>query len=217
MAVKMITLGSRDEWLKSRKRIGGSDASAIVGLNPYMTNVELWEIKTGKRLQDDISEKSYVKYGTEAEQYLRELFKLDYPEYQVGYKENNLFTNDKYPWAHASLDGWLLDSEGRTGIWECKTTNILQSMQKEKWKDKIPDNYYCQLLHYFMVTGFQFAVLKAQLKYDYGDNDVYCVTRHYKLERYDIEDDIKYLEHKESQFWECVINDRKPDLVLPEI
>lgn len=57
--------------------------------------------------------KPYVKYGTEAEKHLRELFKLDYPQYQVGYVENNMFTNDKYPWAHASLDGWLMDRDGR--------------------------------------------------------------------------------------------------------
>ena len=82
----MIILKDRKEWLENRKRIGGSDASAIVGLNPYMSNVDLWEIKTGRREQEDISEKSYVKYGTEAEKHLRELFRLDYPEYEVGYK-----------------------------------------------------------------------------------------------------------------------------------
>ena len=40
--VNMITLNSRDEWLKCRKnRIGGSDAAAILGKNPYMSNVDL--------------------------------------------------------------------------------------------------------------------------------------------------------------------------------
>ena len=128
MAVQLLKLNSHDEWLRHRSRIGGSDAAAILGMNPYRNNVELWEIKTGRRQQEDISEKPYVKYGTEAEKHLRELFKLDFPEYEVGYVENNMFLNDKYPFAHASLDGWLRDSEGRVGIWECKTTNILRSM-----------------------------------------------------------------------------------------
>ena len=70
---------SRQEWLQERKKgIGGSDAAAIIGLNPYMTNVDLWEIKTGRKEQEDISNKPCVKYGTEAEGPLRELFKLQY-------------------------------------------------------------------------------------------------------------------------------------------
>lgn len=213
----MKVLGSREEWLQARNnRIGGSDAAAIIGLNPYMSNVDLWEIKTGRKQQEDISGKSYVKYGTEAEKYLRELFKMDYPEYTVFYKENNMFLNDAYPWAHASLDGWIKDKDGHTGIWECKTTNILNSHQKEKWDNRIPDNYYCQILHYLMVTEFQFAVLKAQLKYDYGD-DVMCVTKHYRIDRAEAEQDIRYLAEKEQEFWKCVKEDRKPTLILPKI
>lgn len=215
--VEKKVFGSREEWLQARNnRIGGSDAAAIIGLNPYMSNVDLWEIKTGRRQQEDISEKAYVKYGTEAEQYLRELFKLDHPEYTVFYEENNMFLNDAYPWAHASLDGWLRDKDDHTGIWECKTTNILNGLQKEKWDNRIPDNYYCQILHYLMVTEFQFAVLKAQLKHDYGE-DVMCITKHYRIERTEVEQDIQYLTEKEKEFWECVKEDRKPALILPKI
>lgn len=160
--VKMQILKDREEWLQSRHRIGGSDASAILGMNPYRTNIELWQIKTGQLIPEDISDKPYVKYGTKAEEHLRSLFALDFPEYTVCYEENNMWLNDKCPYAHASLDGWLIDEAGRKGVWECKTTNILQSMQKEKWNHRIPDNYYIQLLHYLMVTEFDFAVLKAQ-------------------------------------------------------
>ena len=45
--VQMIRLKSHEEWLKHRERIGGSDAAAIVGMNPYKSNVELWQIKPG--------------------------------------------------------------------------------------------------------------------------------------------------------------------------
>ena len=94
----MIQLKDREAWLQARAgRIGGSDASAILGMNPYRTNIELWQIKTGQLVPEDISEKPYVKYGTEAEQYLRELFRLDFLEYQVFYVENNMWLNDKYP------------------------------------------------------------------------------------------------------------------------
>lgn len=217
MAVEMMQLGSREEWLQARAgRIGGSDASAILGMNPYRTNIELWQIKTGQLVPEDISDKPYVKYGTEAEQYLRELFKLDFPEYQVCYEENNMFLNGKYPFGHASLDGWLIDQNGRLGVWECKTTNILQSMQKEKWDHRIPDNYYIQILHYLLITEFDFAILKAQLKSEFG-GEIYIQTKHYKIERSEVQADIDLLEASERKFWKQVQERRRPDLILPNI
>lgn len=213
--VQMRVFQSREEWLLHRTGIGGSDAAAIMGMNPYMSNQDLWEIKTGRRRQDDISDKPYVVYGIKAEDHLRELFKLDFPELTVDYAENNMFFNLRYPWAHASLDGWLTDPNGRRGILEIKTSEILKSMQKEKWYDQIPDNYYIQLLHYLLITDADFAVLKAQLKYDY--NGVYLQTRHYHIERAEVKEDIEILENAEAKFWEQVQNETCPDLLLPGI
>lgn len=214
--VKKIILKNREEWLENRNRIGGSDAAAVLAMNPYKTNIELWQEKTGQIIPEDISDKPYVKYGIAAEEYLRELFKLDNPQYQVFYEGNNMFLNDRMPWAHASLDGWLVDEKGRSGVWECKTTNILQSMQKEKWNQKIPDNYYVQILHYLMVTEFDFAVLKAQLKYEFN-GEVYLQTRQYHIERSEVEEDIKFLEEAERRFWKQVQTRKRPDLILPAI
>lgn len=209
---------NREQWLEERKKgIGGSDAATILGLNPYKTNIELWEEKKGIKEAQDISDKPYVKYGTNAEELLRELFKLDFPEYEVSHQENTIIKHPKYPFLFASLDGQLVNKEtGELGILEIKTTNILQSMQKEKWKDKIPDNYYCQVLHYLNVTGYSFAVLKAQLKYDYA-GDIKLETRHYTILRKDVEEDIKMLEEKEIEFWKYVESNKMPPLILPEV
>lgn len=215
--VEMKILQSREEWLQNRTgRIGGSDASAIVGRNPYKSNVELWMEKTGAMEAEDISDKPYVKYGTQAETHLRELFRLDFPQFTVEYVDNNMFLNDRYPWAHASLDGWLIDQDGRKGILEIKTTEILQSMQREKWRDRIPDNYYIQVLHYLMVTEFEFAVLKAQLKTVF-DGVPYLQTRHYFIERSEVEEDIRYLMQEEERFWRHLRSGKQPALRLPEL
>lgn len=210
---------TREEWLEERKKgIGGSDASAILGKNPYKNNIELWEEKTGKREAVDISKKDYVEYGTKAEDLLRELFKLDHPQYEVRHEEYSIIKHPKYPFLFASLDGILIDKEtGEMGILEIKTTEILKSMQWEKWKDKVPDNYFCQVLHYLNVTGFSFVILKAQLKYEYKDEGVRLDTRHYRIRREDVEDSIKYLEQKEIEFWtKYVETDTRPPLVLPD-
>lgn len=208
---------SRDEWLQNRADgIGGSEISAVVGFNPYMDNVTLWEIKTGRRRADDISDKPYVQYGTQAEEHLRALFSLDFPRYRVMYEENNSFTNDRYPFAQASLDGWLEDESGRLGVLEIKTTEILRAGQREKWKDRIPMNYYCQVCFYMAVMESDFAVLKAQLKTDF-DGDVRLETRHYHIERSEAQEDIDYLMQKGAEFWEYVKSDTRPPLILPEI
>lgn len=217
MSLKMKILSNRDEWLSNRKNgIGGSEVSAIIGQNPYMNNVELWELKTGRKTPEDISERSYVKYGTNAEEHLRELFKLDFPEYSVEYIENNSFQNSKYPWALASLDGWLTDENGRKGVWECKTTNILHPAQKAKWDKQIPNNYYCQVLFYMAVIEADFALLKAQMK-TVIDGVPYLQTQHYKIEREEVQDDIDFLMKKGAEFWEYVKSDQRPPLILPEI
>ena len=150
------------DWLSGRMNgIGGSDASAVVGMNPYKSNINLFEEKTGRRIPEDISGKACVIYGKYAEGPIRELFKLDYPEYVVEHHEFRILRSIQYPFMQASLDGELTDQDGRRGILEIKTTNILQSMQKEKWRDRIPDNYYIQVLHYLLVTGYEFVELCA--------------------------------------------------------
>lgn len=215
--VEKRILDSRESWMKNRQKgIGGSEISAVVGRNPYMDNVTLWEIKTGRRKPDDLSGKPYVRYGTQAEEYLRMLFVLDFPQYKVMYEENNSFANDRYPFAQASLDGWLEDENGRMGILEMKTTEILWAGQREKWKGRIPMNYYCQVCFYMAVTEADFVVLKAQLKTDF-DGDVSLETRHYHIERSEAQEDMDYLMQKGAEFWEYVKSDTRPPLILPEI
>ena len=203
MTVTKQIFGSREAWLQARRNhIGGSDAAACVGMSPYKDNVQLWEEKMGLVLPEDISDKEYVRYGTEAEKYLRGLFALDFPEYQVLYDENNMFLNPDFPWMHASLDGELMDRQGRHGILEIKTTNILQSSQRRNWEGRIPDNYYCQVLHYLAVTEYDFAVLKAQLKSEWGG---------------ELHIEVRHLLDAEQRFWDCVVTGRRPDLILPAI
>lgn len=214
--VTNLKASNREDWLQKRKqRIGGSEASAIVGMNPYMDNNDLWEIKTGRK-EAGVSDNALMQYGRDAEPYIRELFKLDFPQYKVFYEENNMWVNDKYPFAHASLDGWLEDENGRRGIFESKTTNVLSSMAKEKWKGAVPQNYHIQVLHYMMVFEADFAVLKARLKFDY-DGEIVLHERHYLFERYELEADIKALEEAERNFYQYVIEDKRPPLILPNI
>lgn len=212
--VEMIIYKSREEWLESRKQfIGGSDASCILGLNKWKSNVELFREKMGIAEPADLSDNEAVAYGTKAEEFIRALFSIDHKEYTVEYVENNSWHNDKYPFAAASLDGTLTDESGRKGILEIKTAIITNKVQSEKWNNCIPDYYYCQLLHYFMVTEFDFAVLRARLRYEYPGNKFYT-ERDYYIERSECEEDIATLIEKEAVFHEQLKSGKEPPRII---
>lgn len=85
---------SREEWLKARhKGIGGSDAGAVIGVNKYKTNVQLWEEKTGITIPEDISDKPAVSFGKLAEPHIRELFRLDYQKNTILTIMNSICTS----------------------------------------------------------------------------------------------------------------------------
>lgn len=211
--VKMEILGSRSEWLEKRSSyIGGSDAASVIGLNPWRSNVELWEIKTGRRKAPDISDKPFVQYGIKAEDHIRELYKLDHPEKSVFYEPNNIWLNDRYPFAHASLDSWIKDEADRFGVLEIKTTEVMSGAAAAKWKDQIPPNYYCQILWYLMVTEAKFAELRALIKF-LSHSEI----RDYHIERSEVEEDIIYLKTEAEKFAECIKEDKPPALILPDV
>lgn len=214
------SITSEAEWLKARLRgIGASEASAVIGCNPYMSNTDLWKIKTRRKVAPDISSNAHVAYGHAAEAPIRELFALDYPEYEVLYGgQFDMVHNVDYPWLFATLDGRLIEkATGRKGILEIKTTEILRSMAREKWRDGVPQNYYCQLCHQLLATGFDFAVLHAQLKREW-DGEIKTTRQTYFIERDEVRDDLDYLLGEEIKFWtEYVQKDREPPLILPPI
>lgn len=211
---------TREEWLKNRtSTIGGSDAGVILGVCPWKSNVELWEEKVGLRKPADVSDNALVEYGTKAEEHLRNLFALDYPQYEVIYAPNNIWTNSKYPFAHASLDGWMIEKGvDRCGVLEIKTATISSKAQKEKWAgNHIPQNYYAQILHYFIVTEADFAILKAQLKYEVEGEEPFLHTKHYRIDYVDVAEDVDFLAEKEREFDKLIRTNTRPNTVLPEI
>ena len=214
----IIKLNNREEWLKARQLqgIGGSEAGCVLGVNKYQSNVDLWELKTGRREAQDLSDNAAVQFGKFAEPHLRELFKQDYPDYQVDYHEFDMYVNDLYPFIFATLDGEIITPDGKRGILEIKTTTILNKMQWDDWDGKIPDTYYAQCLHQLAATGWDFVILKAYIRY-YVDGEVRVSIRHYRIDREDVESDINYLIARETAFWNNVQNDEMPALILPAI
>lgn len=218
MPVEMHKCKNHESWLKNRKKyLGGSDVACIMGLNPWKTNIQLYREKKGLVEPADLSDNELVIYGTKAEEHIRALFALDHPELKVEYIPENSWHNDIFPFAAASLDGWTTDKDGRKGILEIKTANITSKAQAEKWKDrKIPDNYYCQVLFYLAVTEWDYVDLRANLKYDLPDKDLFIITKDFHIERTDpnVEDDIATIMEATAKFAERLKKNEEPPLLL---
>ena len=199
----------RDEWLKAREtRIGGSEASSLIGMNKYTSLHDLWERKI-KGIQSDVSNE-LIEYGNTMEPLLRELYRIKHPEMDVQYSGNTILYSKQYEWVSYSPDGLLWDGS-RAGILEIKTSFIRNTEMGNEWKDKIPDSYYLQILHGLICTGFEFVNLIAELRYIDGNSSI----RQYHIERLEVLDDIEYLLRKERENWEkYFLSNLEPPIIV---
>lgn len=190
---KISTVGmSHEEWLEHRNRtIGGSDASAILGMNSYSSPYTVWAEKLGKLPPKEDNEA--MRIGRDLEAYVAQRF-TEKTGKKVR-KENNILWNPKYPFAHANVDRMVIGEDA--GL-ECKTTS---SLNLSKFKNgEFPDNYYAQAVHYMMVTGCKKWYL-AVLVLGKGFFD-------FEIER--DEEEIAALAKSEEDFWEYVKKQTPP-------
>ena len=214
---KEINYSDETEWHKIRKNhIGGSDCSIIMGYNEYKNIVDLWREKTGRKTPDDLSENQAIIRGKKSENLLIEHFAINNPDYSVSKLEKTL-ESLKYPFMAANLDGVLEHKEFGKGVLEIKTATCFNSNQYyDIWLvkddngrytvDDIPINYWLQIQHYLAVTGWEYAVLYADVKLSF-QNDRHILKK-YICHRN--EEAIKEIIEKELEFNSYVINDVEP-------
>lgn len=206
---EVLFLKNREEWLKAREtRIGGSEASSLIGMNKYTSLHDLWERKI-KGVQSDVSNE-LIEYGNTMEPLLREMYRIKHSEMVVQYSGNTILYSKQYEWVSYSPDGLLWDGS-RAGILEIKTSFIRNSDMNSEWKERIPDSYYLQILHGLICTGFEFVDLIAELRYIDGNSSI----RQYHIERLEVLDDIEYLLRKERENWEkYFLSNLEPPIIV---
>ena len=208
------------EWLDFRRKgIGASEAASVLGLSRWMSNVELWDLKVGYTNAQDISNNPAVAYGNNAENLLFKLFALQYKDrYITKSNKNVVYVKDGFQFA--SLDGELINIQsGKSGNYEGKTVIINSSLTWDDWRDRIPTNYYIQLLHQLLVTGWDFSVINTEFRWTDKNGEIATECRRYLLNANDeqVKDDMKYLDDAEYDFWFNYVKKRKrPARILPD-
>lgn len=133
------------EWLRLRKTgIGGSDAGAICGVNPYSSAMKVFKDKTSDDVEEQDNEA--VRIGHDLEDYVAQRF-MEATGLKVR-KSNFMYRSTEHPFMIADVDRLVVGEDA--GL-ECKTASAYNA---DKWADgNIPLHYVMQCYHYMAVTG----------------------------------------------------------------
>ena len=169
-----------EEWVELRKSlvfkgmVGGSDASTLLGLNPWTSKITRWNQSVGTANMKNI-DNEVMFHGRLLEDYVADLWQYwtgDPVEminnYQTKTKlrksirRNSIFINPEYPFLFANIDRQITnhDTKEGKGILEIKT---ISGYNADKWEGGIPPYYIAQIQLYMLVLGYdygQFAFLK---------------------------------------------------------
>lgn len=180
----------KEEWLIYRKQgIGGSDAGAVCGLNPYRTAMQVYQDKTTEETEEIDSEA--MRQGREFEEYVAKRF-TEATGKKVR-RANAMFYDEERPFMLADVDRMVV---GENAGLECKTASPYMA---DKWKDgKIPLSYQIQCYHYMSVCNADAWYIAVLI---YGRE-----FKYYRLER--DEQVIDDLIRIEQDFWENHIQKR---------
>lgn len=178
-----IAYSDRQEWLTQRRRgIGGSDAAAILGLNPWASPFDVYLDKLG--LSDPKPDTEAMRQGRDLEEYVARRF-VEATGKEVK-KEPRILQHPEHEWMLANVDRLVV---GENAGLECKTTSTLNI--KPFRRGEYPPQYYVQCMHYMAVTGAErwyLAVLVLGREFHV-----------FEIER--DEDEISALIEAERQFW----------------
>lgn len=162
---------NREEFLAQRRKgIGGSDISALLGLNPWKSSFELYLDKTG-RLEETLTpeQEERMKWGT----ILEDVIAKDYAE-QNGVRIqriNQQMSHPEHDCIVANIDRVVLDDGtrarfngervlGANKVLEVKTANAF-ALNSEDWGDEgseiVPTNYWLQVMWYMGITQLPVA------------------------------------------------------------
>lgn len=157
----------KKEWLKYRKGgIGGSDAGAICGLNPYRTAIQVYSDKRTDEIEEFDNEA--MREGRDLEEYVARRF-METTGKKVR-RANAMFYDEENPFMFADVDRMIV---GENAGLECKTASPFSA---DKWEDdKIPLSYQIQCYHYMSVMNADRWYVAVLI---YGTEfKVYCLER----------------------------------------
>ncbi len=185
---------SRADWLRLRRSgIGGSDAAAVLGVNPWRGPFAVYADKLGAERAEDDTEA--MRQGRDLEEYVARRFSE-----ATGLRlrrEYGMLRSTAHTCMIADIDRRIIGE--RAGL-ECKTSRDIHLMRYRN--GDFPLEYYCQCLHYLAVTDWDRWYLAVLV---YG-TDLLTFT----IEAEAARDDLAALIQAEETFWRDHVEARVP-------
>jgi putative phage-type endonuclease len=195
----VIAPATGPEWHEARQRgIGGTDISAIAGINPWKSALAVYYEKVEGRDDTKVTERmewGHILEPVIAEQTAeRHALTLDEVPYIIAHPE--------YPWALASIDRLIINPERGNGVLEVKNMGHWSASQVRinEGEDAIPDHYLLQVQWYLFVTGLKWGMFAALM--EGSELRIVEVKRDDAL--------IADLFRIAQDFWQCVENRTPP-------
>lgn len=195
-AARRIYVTSEEEWREIRKQgIGGSDAGAVCGVNPWKSPVQVWLDKTGQA--PDFEDNERMMWGRKLEDAVADHF-AEVNGIKVR-RNNAVLIHPEHDFMLANLDREIVGQEEKT-ILEVKTAGAHTLKTWEE--DGVPASYCLQTQHYMAVTG----AVKAFLAVLIGGQ------KYMQFEIHRDDEVIQYLAKIESDFWQYVKTNTAPPM-----
>lgn len=181
---------NKQQWLDFRKNgIGGSESGTVLGLNKYMSSIELFYYKI--MFPSEKPENEAMHWGNALEDLIADRWQYwdDSPQSMIkNFNEkkiirrcrrmNAYITNPAYPNLFASVDRIInKNNSDMESVLECKT---IAGYVIDQWENGIPPAYVVQLQQYLLVPELnngEIAMLKDGRYMEvmpFEKNDVIC-------------------------------------------
>ena len=193
MSAQVLSNLTHQEWLAARK-LGASDAPAILGLDSFRTPYQVWAEKVG--LIPPPEETVAMRLGKRLEPVIAAEF-----AHQSGYEVEpcqRLYVCDDAPYMTATPD-YFVQVGAFVGLLQTKATN---SYLAPRWKDGPPDAVHIQNMHELACADLDFGYAACLV----GSTDF----AFHRIERDDAV--IEVLKAKLLIFWELVQTKTPPPM-----
>jgi putative phage-type endonuclease len=196
---------TRQDWLTYRHTgLGASEVGAVLGLDDYMSSLELFYYKIGDAPRFDIEGMAQFM-GREQEDLIARLWKYwdgDEDSMIMNFRDghqvrrcqrvNAFLRNPRYPWLFVSLDRKINKHGSRgEGSLELKT---IRGFEADKWEAGLPPKY---------VTQVQTQITVAE--FDYGEMAILTDGRRFNVLPFDLSPTIsEMILERTKAFWDRV-------------